>query len=71
MDHITIGVCDVERSKKFYDRALSPLGIVASTAEGKAFAGYGIGKKAFFWIGERDAPQTVLTLPSPAATERP
>jgi catechol 2,3-dioxygenase-like lactoylglutathione lyase family enzyme len=58
LDHITIGVCDIERSKKFYDQALSPLGIVRLYAEGKAFAGYGIGKKAFFWIGERDALQT-------------
>ena len=58
LDHVPIGVCDVERSKKFYDQALSPLGIVRLYAEGNAFAGYGIGNRAFFWIGERDAPQT-------------
>jgi catechol 2,3-dioxygenase-like lactoylglutathione lyase family enzyme len=58
LDHVTIGVSDVERSKKFYDQALSPLGIKRLYAEGKTFAGYGIDKKAFFWIGERDTPQT-------------
>ena len=27
LDHVTIGVTDVERSKSFYDQALGPLGI--------------------------------------------
>lgn len=58
LDHVTIGVRDVERSKAFYDAALLPLGIERLYAEGTAFAGYGIRPKAFFWIGQRDAPQT-------------
>jgi catechol 2,3-dioxygenase-like lactoylglutathione lyase family enzyme len=58
LDHITIGVSDVEQSKEFYDRALRPLGITRLYAEGEGFAGYGIGRKAFFWIGRRDTPQT-------------
>ena len=58
LDHVTIGVSDVERSKKFYDRALRPLGIARLYAEAEQYAGYGISPKAFFWIGGRDAPQT-------------
>jgi catechol 2,3-dioxygenase-like lactoylglutathione lyase family enzyme len=51
LDHVTIGVTDISKSLAFYDRALEPLGIVRLYAEGEAFAGYGIGEKAFFWIG--------------------
>jgi catechol 2,3-dioxygenase-like lactoylglutathione lyase family enzyme len=58
LDHVTIGVSNVEQSKEFYDRALRPLGITRLYAEGEGFAGYGIGRKAFFWIGRRDTPQT-------------
>ena len=58
LDHVTIGVSDVERSKKFYDHALRPLGIERLYAEGQIYAGYGADRKAFFWIGRRDAPQT-------------
>jgi catechol 2,3-dioxygenase-like lactoylglutathione lyase family enzyme len=58
LDHVTIGVRDLERSKIFYDTILRSIGIERLYAEGERFAGYGIGKKAFFWIGQRDAPQT-------------
>ena len=58
LDHVTIGVSNIERSREFYDRALRPLGITRLYAEGEGFAGYGIRPKAFFWIGLRDSPQT-------------
>ncbi|HEY7846339.1 MAG TPA: VOC family protein [Bradyrhizobium sp.] len=58
LDHVTIGVSDIERSKKFYDQALLPLEIRRLYGEGERFAGYGIRPKAFFWIGWRDNPQT-------------
>jgi len=58
LDHVTIGVRDIERSKKFYDRALLPLGITRLYGEGERFAGYGIRPKAFFWIGMRETSQT-------------
>jgi catechol 2,3-dioxygenase-like lactoylglutathione lyase family enzyme len=51
LDHVTIGVTDITTSRAFYDLALAPLGITRLYAEGEAFAGYGIGDKAFFWIG--------------------
>jgi catechol 2,3-dioxygenase-like lactoylglutathione lyase family enzyme len=58
LDHITIGVADIEASKRFYDQALLPLGIARLYAEGENFAGYGADEKAFFWIGHRPASQT-------------
>ena len=58
LDHVTLGITDVERSKQFYDRALRPLGIARLYAEGERAAGYGVRPKAFFWIGLKAAPQT-------------
>ena len=58
LDHVTIGVSDIEQSTKFYDRALGPLGITRLYAEGERFAGYGISPKAFFWIGLKPSALT-------------
>ena len=58
LDHVTIGVENLERSTRFYDAALATLGITRLYAEGNRFAGYGIAPKAFFWIGIRETPQT-------------
>lgn len=58
LDHVTIGVSDIGRSREFYDRALKPLGIARLHAEGATFAGYGSDGKAFFWIGLRGAAQS-------------
>jgi catechol 2,3-dioxygenase-like lactoylglutathione lyase family enzyme len=58
LDHVTMGVGDIERSKAFYDQALRPLGIERLYADGESFAGYGANRKAFFWIGLRNTPQT-------------
>ena len=58
LDHVTLGVGDLEASKAFYDPVLGTLGIVRLYAEGGTFAGYGIERKAFFWIGARKPPIT-------------
>jgi catechol 2,3-dioxygenase-like lactoylglutathione lyase family enzyme len=58
LDHVTLGVSDIERSRKFYDDALRPLGIERLYAEGETASGYGANRKAFFWISRRDASQT-------------
>ena len=58
LDHVTIGVENIERSQRFYDSALAPLGIARLYAEGARFAGYGVHPRAFFWIGIRNRPQT-------------
>ncbi len=53
IDHVTIGVSDIERSKAFYDETLKSIGIERLYAEGDSFAGYGANNKAFFWIGSK------------------
>jgi len=58
LDHVTIGVENIERSQRFYDSALRPLGIARLYGDGDHFAGYGIDPKAFFWIGIRNTRQT-------------
>jgi catechol 2,3-dioxygenase-like lactoylglutathione lyase family enzyme len=74
LDHVTIGVSDIERSKTFYDRALRSLGITRLYGEAERFAGYGISPKAFFWIGRRATPQTgahiAFTAPDRATVDR-
>ncbi|HEX3883325.1 MAG TPA: VOC family protein [Stellaceae bacterium] len=54
LDHVTIGVISLAQSTAFYDRALKPLGVERLAVDGAKFAGYGTGKQAFFWIGERE-----------------
>lgn len=58
LDHVTLGVSDIEKSKAFYDKALRPLGIERLYAEGVGAAGYGANGKAFFWIGRKGVLQT-------------
>jgi catechol 2,3-dioxygenase-like lactoylglutathione lyase family enzyme len=58
LDHVTIGVSDIERSKVFYDEILKAIGVERPYAEGETFAGYGVQKKAFFWIGLKAAAIT-------------
>jgi len=67
LDHVTIGVTDIARSRAFYDLALAPLGITRLYAEGEAFAGYGIGEKAFFWIGLKAEQKTGVHIAFTAA----
>jgi len=67
LDHVTIGVTDIARAIAFYDLALAPLGITRLYAEGEAFAGYGIGEKAFFWIGLKTAQKTGVHIAFAAA----
>jgi catechol 2,3-dioxygenase-like lactoylglutathione lyase family enzyme len=58
LDHVTIGTSNLARAREFYDRALKPLGIERLFADGATASGYGVGNKAFFWIGTRDAVMT-------------
>jgi len=58
LDHVTLGVADIERSKAFYDQALRPLGIERLYADGPTAAGFGAGRKAFFWVSQKDGSQT-------------
>ena len=54
LNHVSIGVRDIARTKKFYDTALKPLGYKA-LSEGETSLGYG--KDAVvLWISKTDKP---------------
>jgi catechol 2,3-dioxygenase-like lactoylglutathione lyase family enzyme len=63
IDHIGVGVSNMERAKAFYLNALRPLGIgvimeVSAEETGdEAHAGFGADGKAFFWIGTGGTPK--------------
>ena len=54
INHVSIGVRDIARAKRFYDAALEPLGY-RCLSEDAASLGYGRERVAF-WIGETDSP---------------
>jgi catechol 2,3-dioxygenase-like lactoylglutathione lyase family enzyme len=51
LDHLSIGVKDMERSLQFYDAVLKPLGIIRYMKINQA-VGYGANKPQF-WVGCR------------------
>lgn len=63
IDHLGFAVADLSRAKAFYLSALKPLGVglimeVSAEQTGAgAHAGFGAGKKAFFWIGDGAKPK--------------
>jgi catechol 2,3-dioxygenase-like lactoylglutathione lyase family enzyme len=54
LNHISIGVKDLKRTRKFYDAALKPLGY-ACKSEGDASRGYG-DKAVALWISKSESP---------------
>ena len=53
-DHVSIGVTDIPRSKKFYDAALKPLGF-SRLSDGETSLGYGEEGVAL-WLGKTGKP---------------
>jgi catechol 2,3-dioxygenase-like lactoylglutathione lyase family enzyme len=53
-DHISIGVADVSRAKRFYDAVLQPLGY-RCLSEGADSLGYG-GKAIALWVNKASKP---------------
>jgi catechol 2,3-dioxygenase-like lactoylglutathione lyase family enzyme len=54
IDHLSLGVRDVARTRRFYDAALAPLGYTCLSA-GEASLGYGDAAVAL-WIGAAERP---------------
>lgn len=54
LDHVSIGVRDVARTKRFYDAALAPLGY-RCLSEGADSLGYGA-DAVVLWISQTDHP---------------
>jgi catechol 2,3-dioxygenase-like lactoylglutathione lyase family enzyme len=55
-DHVSIGVADIARSKKFYDATLKPLGF-SLLSDGESSLGYGE-KAVQLWLGATKKPVT-------------
>jgi len=54
--HISIGVRDIERSKRFYDAVLEPLGYQCLRAA-RSLVGYGYGRDSIsFWVFQAERP---------------
>jgi catechol 2,3-dioxygenase-like lactoylglutathione lyase family enzyme len=54
--HISIGVRDIDRSKRFYDAVLEPLGYKCLRAA-RTLQGYGYGRGSiFFWVFSAERP---------------
>ncbi len=54
LDHVSIGVRDIQRTKRFYDAALSAIGY-GCLSEGADSLGYGA-DRVVFWISQTDQP---------------
>jgi catechol 2,3-dioxygenase-like lactoylglutathione lyase family enzyme len=62
LDHVGFAVTDAEQSRRFYERALAPLGISLimsvppeTTEAGGTAHGFGSEGKPYFWIGDNEA----------------
>lgn len=54
LDHVSIGVRDLNASRRFYDTVLTPLGY-RCLYEGSSYAGYGATAPQF-WLNETERP---------------
>ena len=61
LDHVGFAVADAERSRRFYEQALAPLGIALimsvtpeQTESGGTAHGFGSGGKPYFWFGDNE-----------------
>ena len=54
LDHVSIGVANVARARKFYDAVLSPLGY-SCLSESAGSLGYG-GKAVALWVNVAERP---------------
>ena len=61
LDHVGFAVSDAERSRRFYEQALAPLGITLimsvtpeQTESGGTGHGFGSDGKPYFWIGDSE-----------------
>jgi catechol 2,3-dioxygenase-like lactoylglutathione lyase family enzyme len=58
LDHIGINVSDYDRSRRFYESALAPLGISLLMEPISGTGGFGRDGKPFLWISGQRTPTT-------------
>lgn len=68
IDHIGVGVSDYDKSKKFYQKCLKPLGISLLMEVADNEAGFGKNGKAVFWFGPRNTGFTRVHIAFAAET---
>ena len=63
IDHMGIAVSDIEKSRKFYEAALAPLGMSVQmeatpdqTESGGTALGFGVPGEKVFWIADQERP---------------
>jgi catechol 2,3-dioxygenase-like lactoylglutathione lyase family enzyme len=59
LDHVGVPVSDFERSKRFYEEALSPLGYELLMEPSDSAAGFGRSGKPDFWIARGDPGRSI------------
>src|SRR5215211_8711576 len=59
LDHVGVPVSDFERSKRFYEQALSPLGYELIMEPSVSAAGFGRWGKPDFWISQGEPGQAL------------
>ena len=60
LDHVSLRVTDYDRSKRFYEAALAPLGYVLAM-EADSGAGFRKGRIPSFWIKQGDTTQAQVS----------
>jgi catechol 2,3-dioxygenase-like lactoylglutathione lyase family enzyme len=59
LDHVGVPVSDFERSKRFYEEALSPLGYELLMEPSDSAAGFGRSGKPDFWIAQGEPGRSI------------
>jgi catechol 2,3-dioxygenase-like lactoylglutathione lyase family enzyme len=59
LDHVGVPVSDFERSKRFYEGALSPLGYELLMEPSDSTAGFGRSGKPDFWIAQGEPGNSI------------
>ena len=71
LDHVGVPVRDFERSKRFYEEALSPLGYELIMEPSVSAAGFGRWGKPDFWIAQGEPGHAIHVSRSPPPTVPP
>lgn len=76
LDHVGFAVSDAERSRRFYEQALAPLGITLimsvppeKTEAGGTAHGFGSNGKPYFWVGDNESLGTHVTFEAESRAE--